>query len=57
MAKIGVVDNYIVIEVNGKAVNSQKDVENILKNYKGNVQIKFVDEYGRIYTKGFAMPN
>ena len=27
------------------------------KNHKGNVQIKFVDEFGRIYTKGFAMPN
>ncbi len=56
MAKIGIVDNYIVIEVNGKPVNSQKDVENVLKGYKGNVQIKFVDEYGRIYTKGFKMP-
>lgn len=57
MAKIGIVDNYIVIEINGKPVNSQKDVEKILDNYKGNVQVKFVDDYGRIYTKGFKMPN
>ena len=56
MAKIEVVDNYIVIEVNGKNVNSQKDVEKILQGYSGNVQIKFVDEYGRITTKGFKMP-
>lgn len=56
MAKIGVVDNYIVIEINGKPVNSQKDVEKILEKYQGNVQVKFVDEYGRIYTKGFKMP-
>lgn len=56
MAKIGVVDNYIVIEVNGKNVNSQKDVDKILQGYTGNVQIKFVDEYGRITTKGFKMP-
>lgn len=56
MAKIGIVDNYIVIEVNGKPVNSQKDVEKILQGYKGNVQVKFVDEYGRMYTKGFKMP-
>ncbi len=56
MAKIGIVDDYIIIEVNGKPVNSQKDVESILKNYKGNVQIKFVDDYGRIYTRGFKMP-
>ncbi len=56
MAKIGIVDNYIIIEVNGKPVNSQKDIEKILESYKGNVQVKFVDEYGRIYTKGFKMP-
>ena len=56
MSKIGVVDNYIVIEVNGKPVNSQKDVEKILQGYTGNVQVKYVDEYGRISTRGFKMP-
>ena len=56
MARIGVVDNYIVIEVNGKPVNSQKDVEKILQGYSGNVQVKYVDEYGRITTRGFKMP-
>jgi len=56
MAKIGIVDDYIIIEINGKPVNSQKDVEKILDKYQGNVQVKFVDNYGRIYTKGFKMP-
>lgn len=56
LSKIGIADNMIIIEVNGKAVNSQKDVENILKNYTGNVRIKFADEYGRLYTQGFKMP-
>ncbi|MDR2205000.1 MAG: trypsin-like peptidase domain-containing protein [Flavobacteriaceae bacterium] len=56
MAKAGVVDNYIIIEINDKPVNSQKDVEKILQDYTGNVRVKFVDEYGRIYTKGFKMP-
>lgn len=56
MSKIGVVDNYIIVEINGKPVNSQKDVERILQNYKGNVQVKYVDEYGRITTRGFKMP-
>ena len=56
MAKIGVVDNYIFIEVTGKPVNSQKDVEKILQGYSGNVQVKYVDEYGRITTRGFKMP-
>jgi membrane-associated protease RseP (regulator of RpoE activity) len=35
MAKIGIVDNYIIIEVNGKPVNSQKDIEKILNKYQG----------------------
>lgn len=56
MSKIGIVDNYIVIEINGKPVNSQKDVEKILQGYTGNVQVKYVDEYGRITTRGFKMP-
>ena len=55
--KKGIADNYIIIEVNGKSVNSQKDVEKILNGYKGNVSIKYVDEYGRITTTGFVMPN
>ena len=56
LSKIGIVDNYIVIEVNAKPVNSQKDIEKILQSYSGNVQIKYVDEYGRITTRGFKMP-
>jgi serine protease Do len=56
IAKIGIVDNYIVIEINGKPVNSQKDVEKILDKYSGNVSVKFVDAYGQIYTRGFKMP-
>lgn len=57
MAKIGIGDDFIILEINGKPVNSQKDVERILKGYKGSVQIKFVDRRGQLYTKGFAMPN
>lgn len=56
MAKIGVVDNYIVMEINGKPVSSQKDVDKILDKYEGNVQVRYVDEYGRITTRGFKMP-
>jgi S1-C subfamily serine protease len=56
LQKIGIQDNYVIMEINGKPVNSQKDVENILKSYKGNVSVKFVDGYGRIYTKGIKMP-
>ncbi len=44
------------MEINGKPVNSQKDVEKILDKYSGNVSVKFVDNYGQIYTRGFKMP-
>jgi len=56
IAKIGIVDNYIVVEINGKPVNSQKDVEKVLDKYSGNVSVKFVDAYGQMYTRGFKMP-
>jgi Do/DeqQ family serine protease len=56
LSKISIDNNYIIMEVNGKPVNSQKDIEDILKNYQGNVQIKYVDNYGRITTRGFKMP-
>lgn len=56
LAQIGVVDNYIIMEINGKPVNSQKDIETILKGYKGTVSVVYLDEYGRITRKGFIMP-
>ena len=56
LAKIGVQDRYVIMEVNGKPVNSQKDIEKILNGYSGNVQIKFVDDFGQIRTGGFKMP-
>ena len=56
MAKAGIVDNYIITDINGKPVNSQKDVESILNKFSGTVQIKYMDDYGRNYTRGFKMP-
>ncbi len=56
MAKAGIVDGYIITEINGKPVNSQKDVENILGKFSGTVQVKYMDDYGRGYQRGFKMP-
>ncbi len=56
MAKAGVVDDYIITEINGKPVNSQKDVENILGKFSGTAQIKYMDNYGRGYQRGLKMP-
>lgn len=54
-ANIGINEGYIILKINGKEVNSRKDVDAILKNYKGNVSVNFLDRYGRIYSQGFKM--
>ncbi|MGM5629774.1 Do family serine endopeptidase [Apibacter raozihei] len=51
----GIGEGFILIEVNDKPVNSEKDIEKILKNYKGTVSVRYVDPYGRIYRRGFKM--
>ncbi len=56
IAKAGIVDGYIITEINGKPVNSQKDVENLLNKFSGTGQIKYMDDYGRGYQRGFKMP-
>ncbi len=56
LAKINVSEGNIIFEVNGKPVNSQKDVEKILNGYKGTVSIKYLDDNGRITSRGFDMP-
>ncbi|AZA61492.1 MULTISPECIES: trypsin-like peptidase domain-containing protein [Chryseobacterium] len=56
IAKAGIVDGYIITEINGKPVNSQKDVENLLNKFTGTGQIKYMDDYGRGYQRGFKMP-
>ncbi|GAA5093376.1 trypsin-like peptidase domain-containing protein [Chryseobacterium ginsengisoli] len=56
MAKAGIVDGYIITEINGKPVNSQKDIESILNKFSGTVQVKYMDDYGRGYQRGFTMP-
>jgi len=37
-------------------VNSQKDVEALLNKFSGTGQIKYMDDYGRNYQRGFKMP-
>lgn len=54
--KTGIDNNYIITEINGKPVNSQKDVERILEGYKGTVSVRFLDTYGRLSNRGFVMP-
>jgi S1-C subfamily serine protease len=56
LAKINVSENNIIFEINGKPVNSQKDIEKILTGYKGTVSVKYLDDNGRITSRGFTMP-
>lgn len=55
LKEIGVSEGYIILKINDKKVNSKEDINKILKKYKGNVSVNFVDRYGRIYTKGFKL--
>lgn len=55
LAKINVSENNIIFEINGKPVNSQKDIEKILTGYKGTVSVKYLDDNGRITSRGFTM--
>lgn len=55
LASIGISENYIILKINDKEVNSQKDVEKLLDKHTGRVSVSYVDPYGRIYTRGFTM--
>ncbi|MDR3273001.1 MAG: Do family serine endopeptidase [Flavobacteriaceae bacterium] len=55
LASIGVTEGYIIMDVNDKPVNSENDIEKILKNYKGTVSVRYIDSYGRVYRRGFKM--
>lgn len=56
LASIQMNNENIIIEINGKPVNSQKDIEKILDGYKGQVNVKYLDENGRLTSRGFKMP-
>lgn len=56
LASIGIGERNIITEINGKPVNSKKDVEKILNNYKGQVNVKYLDDNGRMTSRGFKMP-
>ncbi|MDO5509319.1 MAG: Do family serine endopeptidase [Weeksellaceae bacterium] len=55
LAGIGINNGYIILKINNKEVDSEKDIENILKSYSGNVTVQYVDRYGRIYQQGFTL--
>lgn len=56
LAGINVSEGNIIFEINGKPVNSEADVEKILKGYKGTVSVKYLDDNGRVTSRGFTMP-
>ncbi|WP_246118458.1 Do family serine endopeptidase [Apibacter muscae] len=55
LRSIGINEGFIIMEINDKPVNSDKDIERLLKNYNGTVSVKYVDPYGRFYRRGFKM--
>jgi serine protease Do len=55
LSEIDIKQNFIILKINDKKIYDVKEIESILKNYKGNVSVNFVDNYGRVYTGGFKM--
>lgn len=55
LSSIGISEGYIILKINNKEVDSGDEINKILKKYKGNVSVNFVDRSGRIYTQGFTM--
>lgn len=55
LRKLGLSDDFIILKVNDKPVNSANEIEKILKGYKGNVSFEFMDPMGRLGRKGFKM--
>jgi serine protease Do len=51
--ELGLYEGVILLEVNGKPLHSLKDLENILGNYKGKVSLKYLDDNGRLISRGF----
>lgn len=55
LASIGMNQGDIITSINGKAVNSTDDIDKILKGYKGQVNIKYLNDNGQMISRGFKM--
>ncbi|MCB9202315.1 MAG: Do family serine endopeptidase [Flavobacteriales bacterium] len=55
LQSLGISDDFIILKVNGKNVNSSEDVEKVLKNYDGTVSLEYIDPYGRLIRRGFIL--
>ena len=55
LKSVGVDEDYILITVNGKSVNTSNDVEKIVALAKGTISIEYLDPYGRLIRRGFQL--
>ncbi len=51
----GLTTGCVILAINQKKVSTPKDVDKILKGYKGEVSLVFLDKYGRKIYGGFEM--
>ncbi|MFV0531381.1 MAG: S1C family serine protease [Flavobacteriales bacterium] len=51
----GLTTGCVILAINQKKVSTPKDVDKILKGYKGEVSMVFLDKYGRKIYGGFEM--
>lgn len=55
LKSVGIDEGFILMKINGKFVNSYRDIEKLLKNHRGTVSLEYLDPYGRLIRKGFEM--
>lgn len=55
LKSVGVDEDYILIKVNGKSVNTSNEVEKIIASAQGTISIEYLDPYGRLIRRGFQL--
>ncbi|WP_238892366.1 S1C family serine protease [Blattabacterium cuenoti] len=52
---MGIDEGDIILYINGKKMEKPKDVDQVLKQYSGDVMIKFIKKNGQLYIVGFEI--
>lgn len=55
LKSVGIDEDYILIKVNGKSVNTSNEVEKIISSAQGTISIEYLDPYGRLIRRGFQL--
>ena len=52
---LGLQEGDIILSINNKKIKKSSDIDQLLKGYIGDVTIKWINQYGQIYIRGFEI--